>query len=169
MADGDTNDGGQGQPSGSQLRAQLETTISERDRYKAEVAQLKAEKVISTGGYELVSAEDLRGVEPENIEARAKALQDERAGIYRKGIESRFRQQGLTGEELDQAVEEFMTGQPEQNGVATSDEAAAYGRARNSGATGSQTAPPLVDPNTLSPQQKLELAFQQQATRRPRQ
>lgn len=158
-----SEEGGQ-ESSGKGLRAQLESTIAERDRYRAEVAELRAREVLRSGNFSFVGADDLKGVDPDKVEERAKALQEERAKVFRQGIEARFRQQGLTGEELDRAVEQFLDIQPSSE--VSFDEQAAYSRARSAGAGASPTPPPLVNPEKMSAQEKIEHALRHAPSKR---
>lgn len=163
MADGDQQ--GQGQPEeASGLRKRLDEQAQETNRYKQMAAEAKATEVLGSGQFHLVEAADLKGLDPEKIEERAKEIQSERAGIFRKGIEAQFRNQGLTGDDLDQAVNEFLA-QQERPSAAGGDEQDAYARVSSIGAGGG-APPPIVDVNKLNPEQKIEHGLRMNAARR---
>ena len=92
MSEQDENiDGSQEtEESGSSLRNRLEETLAANKALNAQVSALTAEKVISTNGYDLVSADDLKDVEPDEIADRAEALQQERLDLTTKVLQGRL-------------------------------------------------------------------------------
>ena len=70
--------------SGGSLRRKLESEIAAKKELMNELAALKAKAVISEKGFDLVNPEDLKGVAPAEVEARAEALQQERLEVAQR-------------------------------------------------------------------------------------
>ena len=96
--------------SGSTLRTKLEEALAENRRLSERLVTLEAEKVIEAHGKGLVKPEDLKGVRPDQLEARVKELAEQRLEERKSVVREILEAQGLTGEELDAAVEDFLAG-----------------------------------------------------------
>jgi hypothetical protein len=151
---------------GKGLRARLEAALADRRALQDKVVTLTSEKVLGQGGYDLVSADDLKGVKPEDIESTAKRLQDERTETAKNVVRSRFASQGLEGEELEAAVSGFF-GSTEPPATGTDESAdpdlEALSRARSVPA-GRPT--PVVDPSKLHGAEAIAYAIEQQEAKR---
>lgn len=93
---------------GRGLRQRLEDTLAELTVANKERSSLKAAKVIQDNGLTLVTEQDLAGVSVDELEAKAVAVQAEKAEAQKALARSVFEQKGLEGSELDAAVEDFL-------------------------------------------------------------
>lgn len=95
---------------GGTLRRKLEEALSQNKSLTEQIATSKAAEVVREHGAGLVKAEDLVGVPVDQMEAKAKELAEsktaERAELIRTVLEER----GLEGDDLDQAVSDFLGG-----------------------------------------------------------
>lgn len=164
MADEDPEQGSEVEDQGGKgMRATLERTIQERNRLSQELTTMKAAEVIRAKGYHLLTADDLKGADPDKVEEIAQGLQQERVDILKRGVEAQFRAQGLEGEQLAAQVADFLTAQPAT--TASLDEQDAYGRARSVGGSAVGTPVPVVNPDRLSPEAKMEHALRNRPSR----
>jgi hypothetical protein len=147
---------------GRGLRAKLEETLGENKQLRTQMRGLLADKVITSKGFDLVTVNDLAGVDLDKIETEAARLQTERTEQYRTFAESRFKAQGLQGDALTKAVDEFVKGSPGQAGGAPVD-AGAYERARG---VGGGTPTPQYSGEGLSASAKLRAGLEQASKRR---
>lgn len=160
MSDQDQND----LPTdGRGLRAKLEETLAENRTLRQQNVSLLAEKVITSKGFDLVKADDLKGVALDKVEAEAARLQAERADQLRSIAESRFKAQGLQGDQLTRAVDEFVAGTGGAPATQQPVDADAYGRARG---IGGGTPTPIVSGEGMSAAQKLRMGLEQQQRKR---
>lgn len=97
---------------GSGLRKFAETVQKETRSAMAELATLKAGKVIQEHGYHLITAEDLAGVPVDDLEAKAEALEAEKLESQKVLARDMLTRKGLTGDELDRAVDELLQPSP---------------------------------------------------------
>lgn len=93
---------------GKGLRRKLEEALKENQKLQSVAAAAEAEKVIGTHGYDLITAEDLKGVGLGEIEAKAAELQEQKQTERLETVKSIFAAKGYEGEDLDQAVEDFI-------------------------------------------------------------
>jgi len=121
--------------SGSSLRRKLEETISEKQELATELAGLKAKELIQERGYGLVKTEDLLDVDLNEMAERAESIQAERHDQQAYLARDILAKRGLTGEELDKAVEDFLA-PPDTVG-----DVAAHSRTREVAAIGGTAAP----------------------------
>lgn len=146
---------------GRGLRAKLEETLRENAALRKQALTLAAEKTITSKGFDLVTVDDLKGVDLDKVETEAARLQAERADQLRSVAESRFKAQGLQGEELNRAVDAFVQGTggaPQHH-----PDAGAYNRARGVGAG---TPTPVITGEGLSAAEKLRAGLEQQSRKR---
>ena len=125
---------------GTGLRKWAEAVQKETRSTMSELATLKAAKVIQEHGYHLITAEDLTGVPVADLEAKAEALEGEKLESQRELARDMLTRKGLTGDELDRAVDEFL--------VPAADDAKARERAAQAARTGGVPTP-LVNPTEL--------------------
>lgn len=96
---------------GGTLRKKLEEALAENRRLSEAIVTAKAEKAISEHGKGLVKTEDLKGVAPDEVEAKVKEIAErrlqERRDVIRDVLQAR---DGLEGDELEAAVDEFLGG-----------------------------------------------------------
>lgn len=97
---------------GGGLRNKLESTLQENRAMAQQLSELKAKDVIREQGFGLVKVDDLKGLKADEIEAKALALQEERAALQRDLVKDAFSKQGISGDDLDKRVEEFLAGKP---------------------------------------------------------
>ena len=87
--------------SGSFLRTTLEEAL-ERNKALEQIATTAAATTALSGdSYGLVKPEDLVGVPPEQVEAKAKELQEQRLETRTLAVRSVLEERGLEGEELE--------------------------------------------------------------------
>ncbi len=91
--------------SGGYLRTKLEEAITENKELAGQISTARATTAISEHGYSLVKPEDLVGVPPDQVEAKAKALQEQRIEARTEAVKSVLVERGLKDEELDAALE----------------------------------------------------------------
>ncbi len=121
--------------SGSSLRRKLEETLNENRALATELSGLKAKELIAEQGLGLVKPDDLVGVDLSEMADRASQLQQERATQQADLARDMLARRGLEGDELDQAVTDFLT-PPE-----APRDTAAHSRAREVAAIGGSAAP----------------------------
>ena len=121
--------------SGSSLRRKLEETLTRERQLTTELSGLKAKELITERGYGLVKVEDLVDVNLDEMSTKAEELQQERAGQQADLARDMLAKRGLQGEELEQAVADFLS-----PGSAPGD-AAARTRAKEMSAVGGSAAP----------------------------
>lgn len=93
---------------GGTLRKKLEETL-QRNKTLEELASTSAAKAaIGEHGYSLVKEEDLKGVSADQVEAKAKELQEQREASRLETVRSVLAERGLDGEDLEAAVEDFL-------------------------------------------------------------
>jgi hypothetical protein len=114
---------------GRGLRARLESALAENRTLDTENASFKAISVLEEHELNLVQPDDLAGVAASDMEEKAKALQVERVEGQKLLARSVFEQKGLTGDELDSAVNDFLS-VPEASGAK---EGSSYERLRSVG------------------------------------
>lgn len=140
--------------SGSQLRSKLEEVLRENRQLNQEITATKASQVITSNGFTLVKPEDLVGVSAADIESRAQELQSEREQQAQELIRTQLQSRGLEGD----ALEERMTALFDTDNAITDPAAEQWARTQAaSSVSGSRT--PAVNPNTLSPREKMKLAL----------
>ena len=88
--DGTDGDSQETEESGSSLRNKLEEALAANKSLSSQVSAMTAEKVIGDNGYDLVSVEDLAGVDPDGIAEKAESLQQERLDLTTKVLQGRL-------------------------------------------------------------------------------
>lgn len=127
----DDNDGELEEMDAKGLRGLLQRSERERRKLQDQVVAHEADRLIRDKGLDLVKPEDLKGVKPEELEAKAQALQDDRLRTAREVVRSRFERQGLAGDDLESALDDFFGGQaPQSQSEIDTETSAALGRAR---------------------------------------
>ncbi len=99
--------------SGGVLRSKLEEALQKNEKLEKQVVTSRATAAIGEHGYSLVEPEDLVGVPPDKVEAKAKELQEQRLEARTEMVRSVLEEQGLEGDELDEAVIGFL-GDPQE-------------------------------------------------------
>lgn len=89
---------------GSTLRSRFEQTLGEKKALEATVLELKAEKLISTKGYKHLTVEDLRGVDLSELEAKAEALEAQKATADAEAVRRVLAGRGLNDSQLETAL-----------------------------------------------------------------
>ncbi len=99
---------------GGFLRSKLEETLERNKELEQIATSAAAETAISEKGYGLVKPEDLVGVPPEQVETKAKALQEQRLEARTAAVRSVLVERGLKDEELEAALKGVLgdTGKP---------------------------------------------------------
>lgn len=96
---------------GSGLRRKLEDALRQNAELTGKVALYEAGQLISEKGYTLVKPEDLSGVKPNELEAKAEALQQQREGERKSLVREMLAKKGYADAELDLAVDEWFAGE----------------------------------------------------------
>lgn len=91
--------------SGGFLRTKLEEALEENKDLSKQISTARATTAISEHGYSLVKPEDLAGVPPDQVEAKAKELQGQRIEARTQAVKSVLVERGLKDEELEAALE----------------------------------------------------------------
>ena len=94
--------------SGGILRKKLEEALAENESLAKQVVTSRADTAIREHGYGLVKPEDLVGVAPNQVEAKAKELQEQRTEARADMVRGVFEERGFEGDELDEAVLDFL-------------------------------------------------------------
>lgn len=140
---------------GGDLRSQLTTALEANQKLADEVARLTAKDAVS--GLEHVKPEDLTDVEPHEMAARAAEINEARATEQRGLISKVFEQRGLSGPELDTAVDEFLAGTEDPG----SDDGGTLDRIRELGGGGATVTD--VNVEDMTPTEKIEYGIRQKA------
>lgn len=136
------NEDENGQETGGQLRQKLEAALSTNRKIEDELQAFRAKELLSEKGLDLVKPEDLKGVDPSNLESRASEIQTERRALQENLLRQALAKQGLEGEALDELVGELV-GQKTTN----TEDAETVGRMRQVGGIGEVL--PRVDPSKV--------------------
>ena len=131
---------------GSTLRKKLEQALEENKNLAQENATFKATDVIGKHGFSLVKPEDLSGVAADQIEAKAKELQEQREGERTEMVRSVLQGKGLEGPELDKAVEDFLSGSTQTPPESTEPDFTDLAGLGGERPTRNPNLPPLDDP-----------------------
>ncbi len=91
--------------SGGFLRTKLEEALEENKDLAKQVSTSRAETAIREHGYSLVKPEDLGGVPPDQVQAKAKELQEQRLEARTEAVKSVLVERGMKDEELEAALE----------------------------------------------------------------
>jgi hypothetical protein len=94
---------------GGTLRKKLEEALSKNRELEQRVVTSEVDRINREHGYKL-KAEDLGEVPVDQLEAKAKELHEQAQSQRRETIRSVFAERGLEGDDLDQAVEGFLSG-----------------------------------------------------------
>lgn len=143
---------------GKGLRQKLEAALQEGRRLQGVATSAEATRVIGEKGYDLVSADDLKGVALDEIEVKAAELQEQKSAARADVVKSILAGKGLAGDELDQAVEEFL-------GSPAPDEQGGFGNVIEAARADGKPAP-AVDPTKLHGTAAIEYGLAQQAKRK---
>jgi hypothetical protein len=98
----EAKDGGKG------LRKWAETVQAEMRKVSAENVTLKAGQVIQEHGYSRITADDLAGTPLDELEAKAERLEAEKLEAEKELARGMLARQGLEGDDLEQALAEFI-------------------------------------------------------------
>lgn len=90
MEDEYGNEHADDEESGSSLRRKLESTLAQNKELTERVATFEAARVISDNGFDLVNPDELKGVALDELEARAKAMQEERVEVAQRFLSERL-------------------------------------------------------------------------------
>lgn len=143
FTDDDIIDDEEGAQGGKGLRKQLETALSQNRQLQERLGAYEAEKVLAAKGWDLVKPEELKGVAPDQIEAHAEKLQNERLTLQETLLKAALAKFGIEEDALEDAVAEVVGRQS-----ADTDGAAQVQRIRSLGR--SDTRPvPSVNPDKL--------------------
>ena len=91
--------------SGGFLRTKLEEAIEQNKDLEKQVTTSRAVEVIGKNGYGLVEPGDLVGVPPDQVEVKAKELQEQRIGARTDAVRSVLVERGLKDEELESTLQ----------------------------------------------------------------
>jgi len=91
--------------SGGFLRTKLEEAIEKNKDLEQQVTTSRATTVIGKNSYGLVEPGDLVGVPPDQVEAKAKELQEQRIEARTDAIRSVLVERGLKDEELESTLQ----------------------------------------------------------------
>ena len=149
---------------GHGLRGRLERELREKRNLEAQIVSMKAKEILAENGFDLVKPEDLKGAKLEELESKAKALQDDRLNTARAVVRNRLERQGLEGDDLEAAVDEFFGGEAPKTREQFDDEDAAAGRRARTLPVGNPA--PRGDPDRLHGFDAIAAGLQ--ATSKPR-
>lgn len=146
--------------SGSKLRKKLEQVLAVNRELSNQVTTSRAKEIISEKGLTFVKVDDLTSVPLDELEAKAAELEETRKAEFETTLRSRFEAQGLSGSQLDEVVQAILDGQPAGDGgqSAPSPTTGLEAINRQRSVQGGSYTPP-VNPENLSPRQKLELGL----------
>ena len=130
---------------GGDLRSQLESSLAENKELKESYASMAAEMAASE--HDLVSPDDLKGVAPDEMAAKAAELQQAKVEDQRNTVSKALEAKGLSGDDLEKAVDDLLN--PEADSGLD-----VVARARQMGVGGATV--PAQDPSSMSPLEKLE-------------
>lgn len=122
----------EGNEAGSTLRSKLEHQLEENKALKAQLAPLLAANEIATKGYKFVKPEDLSGVDPTELAAKAAALEDANRKVHADVLRSVLADQGVPEAELDAAVESHLNPDQREDHAVVSGRLASLGRVTGS-------------------------------------
>lgn len=125
------------------LRSKLEAALKENRKLQSDVNQFRAKETLAAKGFDLVKPEDLNGVKPDEIEARAEQIQNERKQLQQDLLRDALKKQGYDGEALDEMLSGFAADKS-----AETTEAEQVAQARALGHAAGKPAP-LVDTSKL--------------------
>jgi len=152
---------------GADLRAQLDKALEEIAELRASNAGLNAKVIVSEGDFPLVTAADLEGVDPADMAEHAKSTQERKAKEQRDLIAPAFVQRGLTGDDLEKAIDKFLAGDGEGVGSNSGNGGPSGGMlGRRKEIAGSTVGNVVeVDTESLTPQQKIEHGLRSKASK----
>lgn len=96
------------QESGSKLRDKLEAEIARSRELTSQLVGYKAREVIEAKQWQHVTAEDLKGVGLEELEAKGAELEASKAALKESVLKEVLSKQGITGEDLDAAIGQLV-------------------------------------------------------------
>jgi hypothetical protein len=99
---------------GGTLRKRYVETHQQNEKLTERLVTLEAQAAIQEHGSTLVKVEDLAGVPVEKISDTVKSLHEKRETERQDLIRSVFAEKGLDGNDLDQAVSDFIGAQSSQ-------------------------------------------------------
>lgn len=144
---------------GKGLRQTLESTLAENRELKELLATKTAAEVISARRLVAVTPEDLKGVPLAEIEAKAIELESSKLEAARSTIRKAYEAQGLSGEELDAAVDQAFAGR------GGSDHAEARRFYANTASVGGVPLSDRVDTSQMSPDEKIRAGLSKPKTK----
>lgn len=144
---------------GGPLRAKLEEVLSTNKTLTEQLGIYQARDLLVEKGFDLVKAEDLKGVTPDKFEETAAKIQQDRRELQESLLRDALERQGFSGEELDDAVKRMVSEQSRETA-----DAEATRRARLAGAA-EGTPIPRVDPSKLHGYDAIRAAVEAKAAR----
>lgn len=136
-------DGQEGQADGGKLRRKLEKALEDNRKLAERVRTHEVKQVLTEKGFDLVTPDDLSGVDLDEIEAKAAEIQERNQKLQGDLLRKALQAKGFEGEDLDEMVESIA-------GAKTAEQADedATKRAQSLGRVDSTTSP-RVDPSKL--------------------
>jgi len=152
--------------SGGELRKKLEDALQENGELKGLVSTYAATETIRSEGFNLVKAEDLVGVPPGEIAAKAKEIQESRFADRRSTVIDVLRNTGVPESDLETQADAMLQGQAQVGTapVATEQDSAAWGRALGMSQGGQPS--PMVNQADLHGSDAIAYGLQQSDARR---
>ena len=93
---------------GSTLRSKFEQAIETNKALQARVVEMSAKSLISEKGYKHLSVEDLRGVDLSELEAKAEALEAQKATADAEAVRRVLAGRGLDDSQLETALASIL-------------------------------------------------------------
>jgi hypothetical protein len=136
---------------GSTLRSKYEQAIETNKALQAELVEMKAKDLISSKGYKHLSVEDLSGVDLSELEAKAEALEAQKAAADAEAVRRVLAGRGLDDSQLDAALATIL-GSTEGGDSKALDRIAAAGKIVG-------TPPSAVEDETLYGPSRIRAAY----------
>lgn len=145
---------------GGKLRQKLEQTIADNKALTERLSVHDAREFLADKGMTLVKPEDLKGIAPDQFEAHATKVQEDRRTMQEDLLREALGRQGLDGEELDEALANMVAKQAPQT-----EDAEATQRARLVGSVAG-TPVPRIDPSKVVGFDAIKAGIEAQARKR---
>lgn len=148
LVDDDGNPVDLDKASGGFLRTKLEEALQENRDLAKQVSTSRADSAIREHGYSLVKPEDLAGVAPNEVETKARELQEQRIEARTDAVRSVLVERGLKDEELEAALEGVLGDTGKESESKSTDENPDFAGMSNIGGArpdNKNTPPPMDD------------------------
>lgn len=96
------------QESGGSLRKTLEETLKERNELASQLVGYRAQDLIVSKQWQHVTAEDLKNVKLEELEAKGAELETSKAALKEAVLKEVLEAQGIAGDDLTAAIEALV-------------------------------------------------------------